>query len=79
MAVAQYLQLATVMTASAWGYTKFRLDMAHDPAYLKHKFDHFIGKYPSVGVFVDGWTAKVWEVVVQPLVGQVGYTLCQKC
>jgi len=52
VAVAQYLQLATVLTASAWGYTKYS------------------GKYPAVGVAVDGWTSRVWELVVQPLVGQ---------
>jgi len=47
-----YLQLATVITASAWGYSKYS------------------GKFPTIGVTVDSWTAKVWETVVQPLVGQ---------
>ena len=29
------------------------------------------GKFPTIGVTVDSWTAKIWEAVVQPLVGQV--------
>merc|ERR1712013_884466 len=53
VAVAQYLQLATVLTAAAWGYTKYS------------------GTCPGVGAAVDGWTARVWDLVVRPLVGQV--------
>merc|ERR1712215_625135 len=52
VAMAQYLQLATVITGSAWGLTKYS------------------GKYPAVGVAVDGLTGRVWEMVVQPLVGK---------
>jgi len=53
IAVAQYLQLATVLTGSAWGYTKYS------------------GKFPTVGVTIDGWTARIWEMLVQPMVGKV--------
>ena len=35
-------------------------------------YTKYSGKYPAVGVAVDGWTSRVWELVVQPLVGQVG-------
>merc|ERR1712055_283349 len=42
VALAQYLQLATVLAGSAWGVTKYS------------------GKYPAVGVAVDGLTGRVW-------------------
>ena len=30
-----------------------------------------------MGAAVDGWTARVWDLVVRPLVGQVGLLLQQ--